>query len=236
MGDASTKGRDDQLPLHAVPELPTTPTSPARPKGGKPSTRKGGVKRVAGATGALGWPEHPLTGHLDPQNHSLENGRPVLVSVAIKNIKPNPFRRLDEYPILRERVNVLKESIASTGFWTTIVGRPKGQDLVEIAFGHHWLVALQEGDTGTDRVEVIICNLSNEQMIKMMALENMEEWGTSAWVELETIRAVIEAYAHGEIDLPKVPVDTRKDQIRNECDGPRTRSYTMECGRVLGLD
>jgi hypothetical protein len=149
----------------------------------------------------------------------------MLKTVAIKNLKPNPYRRLDEYEIIREKVDALKRSIAQTGFWPTIVGRPKGTD-VEIAFGHHRLVALQEGASGNGHVEVVVEELSNELMLKMMANENMEEWGTSAWVEVETVRATIEAYGRGEIELPKVPRDTRKDQIRNVSHGTDSRSYT----------
>ena len=37
----------------------------------------------------------------------------------------------------------------------------------------------------------------------MMANENMQEWGTSAEVEQETIRAVVQAYADGKIELEK---------------------------------
>jgi ParB-like chromosome segregation protein Spo0J len=129
----------------------------------------------------------------------------VFKRVSVHQLKPNPFRRLDEYPIIREKVDALKESIAQTGFWGTIVGRPKGPD-IEIAFGHHRLVALQEA--GVDAVEVIIRDLSNEDMLRMMARENMEEWGTSAWVEIETIRATIDAFGKGEIELPLVSKNT----------------------------
>ncbi len=83
-----------------------------------------------------------------------------------------------------------------------IVGRPNGVG-IEIAFGHHRLVALKEAKI--EQVEIIVRDLSNEQMLLMMAKENMEEWGTSAWVELETVRSVIQAYSKGEIVLPKVP-------------------------------
>jgi hypothetical protein len=127
----------------------------------------------------------------------------MLKTVAIADLKPNPFRRLDEYPILREKVDALTESIDATGFWGTIVARPKGREF-EIAFGHHRLVALQEGAGGKKQVEIIVRDLTNEDMLKMMARENMEEWGTSAWVELETIRSVIDAYGKGEIELPEV--------------------------------
>lgn len=150
----------------------------------------------------------------------------MLKSIAIKNLKPNPFRRLDEYPIQRDKVDALKESIRTTGFWGTIVGRPNGED-VEVAFGHHRLVALQEIMSGEHRVEIIVRDLSNEQMLKMMASENMEKWGSSAWVELETIRSVLEAYGEGKIELPVASKDTRKDQIRHVCQSSGTGPYTQ---------
>lgn len=149
----------------------------------------------------------------------------MLKEVSISSLKPNPFRRLDEYPIIREKVDALKESIGSTGFWGTIVARPASKGY-EIAFGHHRLIALQESLGAGKRVEVIVRELSNEQMIQMMARENMEEYGTSAWVELETIRAVIEAYGAGDIELPKVPKDTPAKHIRHVQQTAVERPYT----------
>jgi hypothetical protein len=51
-------------------------------------------------------------------------------------------------------------------------------------------------------------------MLKMMAHENMEEWGTSAIVEIETIAAVVEAYAEGKIELNGLSKDTPKALVR----------------------
>ena len=153
------------------------------------------------------------------------NEKHMLTVVQTANLRPNPFRRLAEYPIIREKIDALKESIDSTGFWGTIVGRPHKGSLVEIAFGHHRLQALKE--CKIDRVEIIVRDLSNEQMLKMMARENLEEWGTSAWVEIETIRSTIDAYGKGLIELPKVPAKTRKDQIRDVSHGVGTHQYTI---------
>jgi hypothetical protein len=49
----------------------------------------------------------------------------------------------------------------------------------------------------------------------MMGLENRQEWQSSAWVELETVRATIEAYGRSEIELPHVSKSTRKDRVSN---------------------
>jgi len=47
------------------------------------------------------------------------------MKVQIKDLHPNPFRDLDNYPIDREKVENLKRSISSTDFWDNILGRIK---------------------------------------------------------------------------------------------------------------
>lgn len=138
--------------------------------------------------------------------------------VAISQLRPNPFRELDDYPIDREKVDKLKESISETGFWGTIVARKKG-NAYEIAFGHHRQVALvelqQEGVIGkSEKVDIIVRDLTNEQMIQLMARENLEEWGTNAYIEAQTVESTIRAYGAGEIELPEVADKARKETIR----------------------
>lgn len=147
-------------------------------------------------------------------------------SVRIQDLRPNPFRRLDEYPIDRKKVEALKESIRSTGFWSNIVGRPRDDGTVEIAFGHHRWIALKEEAGDGEEVQIIVRDLSNEQMIRMMARENMEEWGSLAWVELESVRATIDAYAKGEIELPPIPKDTPKSNVRDVTRNGVSRPFT----------
>jgi hypothetical protein len=136
-----------------------------------------------------------------------------MASFAIKDIKPNPFRHMDRYPIRREKVAALRESLKTTGFWDNVVAR-SNSGKAEIAYGHHRLVALKEEYGPSHKVNLILRPLSDDVMIQMMARENMEEWGTSASVEHETIRAVVEAYAAGRVHLPAVPKDANKSQIR----------------------
>jgi hypothetical protein len=131
----------------------------------------------------------------------------------IKDILPNPYRRMDHYPIRRDKVEALKESLSKTGFWDNVVGRSKNGK-VEIAYGHHRWVALQEFYGANHRVNLIIKNLSDEIMLQMMARENMEEWGTSAIVEIETVQAVVEAYATGAIELEKPNKLAREYEVR----------------------
>lgn len=131
----------------------------------------------------------------------------------LSKVKPNPFRHMDRYPIRREKVEALKQSLRRTGFWENIVAREvKGE--AEIAYGHHRLVALQEELGPKAKVPLVIKDLDDEAMLQMMARENMDDWSTSATVEQETVRAVVEAYASGRIALPDVSKDTKKTVIR----------------------
>jgi len=152
--------------------------------------------------------------------------------VAISQLRPNPFRELDDYPIDREKVDKLKESISETGFWGTIVARKKGSSF-EIAFGHHRQVALvelqQEGVIGkSEKVDIIVRDLTNEQMIQLMARENLEEWGTNAYIEAQTVESTIRAYGAGEIQLPEVDEKTRKDAIRYVTKSSLSHPYSVQ--------
>jgi hypothetical protein len=149
----------------------------------------------------------------------------MLRKVAIGKLRPNPFRRLDEYPILPEKIEALKSSIENTGFWRTIVGRPAADGCVEVAFGHHRLLALLELFGVDESVEILVQDISDEDMVRMMANENMAEWGASGSVEVETIRATIEAASRGRITLPEV--DSHAPKPRRLSNDSLTVRYTM---------
>lgn len=123
------------------------------------------------------------------------------MKVEVKKLLPNPYRDMDSYPIDRKRVEALKKSIKKTEFWDNLVGRRNGDGGVEIAYGHHRLIALKEAKVKT--VDISVRKLSDEAMIRMMADENMGEWGHDFTVEMETVRAVVKAYGAGKIELKK---------------------------------
>jgi len=126
-----------------------------------------------------------------------------MTAFSIADIQPNPFRHIDRYPIRRDKVAALRESLRTTGFWDNVVARVGPDSKPQIAYGHHRLVALREEYQPSHKVNLIVRDLPDDQMLKIMARENLEEWGTSAAVEHETVRAVVEAYAEGRIDLPR---------------------------------
>lgn len=108
------------------------------------------------------------------------------MKVKIKDLKPNPFRNIENYPINSDKVDKLKRSIEETGFWDNVIARSKDGD-IQIAYGHHRLRALHEVYTPDFQIEVPIKDLSDEIMFKVMANENMAEWDSSIAVIDETV-------------------------------------------------
>lgn len=111
------------------------------------------------------------------------------IVARVGSIRPNPFRRIERYPISKEKVTALRRSIRDTGFWDNVVARV-GPDGPEIAYGHHRLEAVKQELGSEAEVSLIVRDLDDETMLKIMANENMTEWQTDAAVTVETVRAV----------------------------------------------
>jgi hypothetical protein len=77
----------------------------------------------------------------------------------------------------------------------------------ELAYGHHRLAALKA--LKIDEIAIPVRNLSNTLMIKIMANENMTEWGANAAIEQETVRAV-----KTRSNCPKPDSKTIHNQLR----------------------
>ncbi len=73
---------------------------------------------------------------------------------------------------------------------------------MQIAYGHHRREALLREFPPDYEIGIVVRDFDDDAMLKIMARENMEEWGSSAIVEHETVRAVVEAYGAGLIELP----------------------------------
>jgi hypothetical protein len=120
----------------------------------------------------------------------------------LKDVLPNPYRNLKRYHFDPQKIAQLRESIQSTGFWDNIVARKaENNGKVEIAYGHHRIEALKKEYSSDHKIELIIRDLDDDIMAKMMARENMTEWATNNLIEQETCRAVIEGYAQGKLHL-----------------------------------
>jgi len=132
--------------------------------------------------------------------------------VPVTSLAPNPFRNVDRYPYDEAKLAALRESIAATGLWPNLIGR-EANGHYELPYGHHRLRVLTEDYPG-EQVDLRVQELTDDDMMQIMARENMVEWGTNAAVEMETIRAIVEAYAAGRIHLGELSEDTSRNHIR----------------------
>jgi len=110
------------------------------------------------------------------------------VKVKVKDLKPNPFRDLPHYPIDRDRVEILKNSIDTTGFWDNILARKNKDGDIEIAYGHHRLVALKEALGPNAEIDLPVRPLEDEDMLKIMANENETMFAHDPRVVIETVK------------------------------------------------
>jgi len=113
------------------------------------------------------------------------------MKVKIKDLRPNPFRDMERYPIDAEKVDSLINSINETGFWDNLLAR-QSDDHYEIAYGHHRLLALTKihGEKSGQIIDIPVKKLTDDQMLRIMAEENNEYYKTNVAVVNETVLAV----------------------------------------------
>jgi ParB/RepB/Spo0J family partition protein len=120
------------------------------------------------------------------------------MKIYVRDLKPNPFRHFAKYPILRDKVNSLKNSISETDFWDNVLAResPGKEGVYEIAYGHHRLAALRE--LGIKEVDIPVRKLEDATMIRIMANENLDDWRSTPAVINETV-AVAKEFIDSEM-------------------------------------
>ena len=126
------------------------------------------------------------------------------MKIKISELRPNPFRDMDRYPIDAEKVDSLVNSINETGFWDNILAR-QSEGHYEIAYGHHRLLALMKihGEKSTETIDIPVKKLTDDQMLRVMAEENNEYYKTNVAVVNETVLAVWRHLC--KLGLPIIP-------------------------------
>lgn len=111
------------------------------------------------------------------------------MKVKVKDVSPNPYRNIEHYPLNKDKIIALTQSIEKTGFWDNLVAR-EVNGKIEIAYGHHRIEALRlaEGFGYDFEFELPIKEIDNGTMIQIMANENMQEWSHSIGVIDETVK------------------------------------------------
>lgn len=173
-----------------------------------------------------------------------------LRKVNLTELHANPFRDIENYPFWRDKLDRLKESMRSTGAWPNIIVRQREDGEYELAFGHHRLQAfkelVEEGAAGfTPQLEVLVQPLQDEAMLKMMADENAEEFGTNFMLgTMNALGASVRAFAEGKVAFPalawteRARTDTFRAApsfIQGSATPASTTVYTAESlGQFLG--
>lgn len=128
----------------------------------------------------------------------------MLKRVKLSSLQPNPWRHFETYKIVKDKVETLKESISATGFWEgQIMARPvKGG--YQIAWGHHRWVAAKEALGEGAYIGIVVTELSDDDMLRRMARENSEIYDANAAMDIELVKATIEGYVDGRVNLPEI--------------------------------
>lgn len=114
------------------------------------------------------------------------------MKVKLKDIKSNPWRYInDGYPIDSVKVERLRDSIKRTGFWDNLVARKTKEGEIQIAYGHHRIDALRKDNPGTHEIDVILKDLTDEDMLKIMASENDTMDNMPPGIINETVKAAL---------------------------------------------
>jgi hypothetical protein len=120
------------------------------------------------------------------------------MKISVQQLRPNPYRDLSRYPLSREKIEALKASIRSTGFWDNVLVRKTDDgEHYELAYGHHRLEALKEliNERAIEPehvLELSVRKLDDATMIRIMANENVNEYHVTSEIIDETIRVTRE--------------------------------------------
>lgn len=132
------------------------------------------------------------------------------IEVDLKAVKDNPFRDRVKFPFRQDKIDRLMESINATGFWPNVICR-LGDGEVQIAYGHHRVEAAKKA--GVKKATLVCQDLNDKEMLDMMVQENAIEDGHDFMTIMNSISAVVQAYADGTIELEK-PSPKNRDKWR----------------------
>ena len=109
--------------------------------------------------------------------------------VDIANVKSNPFRDFEIDPISEEQVAKLVASVKGVGQFGAVPVRPHPtqKGLFEQASGHHTLAAMRAA--GVTEVNVEARERSDNEMVHLMALENLTQRQDSASAQIDAVAA-----------------------------------------------
>jgi hypothetical protein len=107
-------------------------------------------------------------------------------NIPVEKIKQNPWRNLELYPINKEQVTRLVQSVNQHGFLGGVKARAINGHY-ELACGHHRIEAVRE--IGLKEVIIVVEDMSDDTMIKLMCDENATQSGAIAAAIMNEVSA-----------------------------------------------
>jgi hypothetical protein len=103
-----------------------------------------------------------------------------LIAVALRAVRPNPFRCIEKYVLDEGKIAQLRASIRSSGFWTNILLRETADGEFQLQYGHHrHEAALRELGDDYRHEFVVQTGVADHIMLRRLADENSEDWSSS---------------------------------------------------------
>jgi len=146
------------------------------------------------------------------------------------------MRQLGKYPYNENKLKTLMRSIGDVGLWEGIIVRRSKTHpaLFEQAFGHHRLEAGKRKLGGETPIPVIVRDdLSDEQMLRFMGRENLEDYNAYFLVMLETWDAAV-AFDRGRDQNQKVE-DIRIARLIGWMSGRHVNATAEACSHASQL-
>lgn len=109
------------------------------------------------------------------------------VNVPLDKIVWNPYRDMDLYPLDADHITDLLRSIKDHGFFGGVKARLRN-GMAEIGCGHHRIEAARQGKLGS--VEIRIDDIDDDDMIRLMTVENATQSGSHPGAILNEVAAV----------------------------------------------
>jgi len=135
------------------------------------------------------------------------------MKIKLSEIIPNPYRRLGDYPFDEARLQGLINSINNTGFWDNVLCRNNG-DKYELAYGHHRLEALRRIYGDDHFINIPVKEITDADMIRIMADENVTIYEHDPKVITETVRVAKTFLEDNPGEIEKLIVSTSHDVPR----------------------
>jgi hypothetical protein len=111
---------------------------------------------------------------------TTDNSRPQFVQVPLGEVQPNPYRKIENYPLNPDKIENLRQSMRDTGFWKNVIVResPTQPGKYELAYGHHRIAAGIK-ELGKDYEHWFpLEHYNNYQMMQVLTNENSDDWSS----------------------------------------------------------